>query len=122
VSCLFGLADWNPFILLAFKAAILHPITCQKTAARNSIGPATGFVDLREPFKHILPSTYGVYVPKRAGIRNVRAAGKQLGRPVRIVDREHILRLRAEGVSIEEIAAKLGVGYGTVRKRLAQAS
>src|SRR5712675_2988301 len=44
-----------------------------------------------------------------AGIRNARAAGKQLGRPVRIVDREQILRLRAEGASVREIAAKVGV-------------
>ena len=57
-----------------------------------------------------------------AGIRNARAAGKQLGRPTRIVDREQILRLRAEGASIEKIAATVGVGYGTVRKRLAEAS
>src|ERR1700677_3440692 len=41
-----------------------------------------------------------------AGIRNAQAAGKQLGRPTRIVDREQILRLRAEGVSIEQIAAR----------------
>jgi DNA invertase Pin-like site-specific DNA recombinase len=57
-----------------------------------------------------------------AGIRNARAAGKQLGRPSRIVDRDEILRLRAEGASVREIAAKVGVGYGTVRKRLAQVS
>ena len=57
-----------------------------------------------------------------AGIRNARAAGKQLGRPIRIVDRDEILRLRATGASVREIAAKLGVGYGTVRKRLAQVS
>jgi DNA invertase Pin-like site-specific DNA recombinase len=55
-----------------------------------------------------------------AGIRNARAAGKQLGRPRRIVDRDEILRLRAEGASVRQIAAKVGVGYGTVRKRLAQ--
>jgi DNA invertase Pin-like site-specific DNA recombinase len=57
-----------------------------------------------------------------AGIRNARAAGKQLGRPIRIVDRDEILRLRATGTSVREIAAKLGIGYGTVRKRLAQVS
>ena len=57
-----------------------------------------------------------------AGIRNARAAGKQLGRPTRIVDRDEILRLRAAGASVREIAAKLGIGYGTVRKRLAQVS
>jgi len=57
-----------------------------------------------------------------AGIRNARAAGKQLGRPRRIVDRDEILRLSAEGASVRQIAAKVGVGYGTVRKRLAQVS
>lgn len=58
----------------------------------------------------------------RSGIRNARAAGKQLGRPTRIVDRDEILRLRTQGASVREIAAKVGVGYGTVRKRLAQVS
>jgi DNA invertase Pin-like site-specific DNA recombinase len=57
-----------------------------------------------------------------AGLRNARAAGKQLGRPTRIVDRDEILRLRAAGASVREIAAKVGAGYGTVRKRLAQVS
>jgi DNA invertase Pin-like site-specific DNA recombinase len=53
-----------------------------------------------------------------AGIRNARAAGKQLGRPKRIVDRDSIVKLQAEGASLRQISAKLGVGYGTVRKRL----
>ena len=54
----------------------------------------------------------------RAGLRNARAKGKQLGRPKRIVNRDTILRLKAEGVSVRQIAAQLGVGYGTVRARL----
>jgi DNA invertase Pin-like site-specific DNA recombinase len=53
-----------------------------------------------------------------AGIRNARALGKQLGRPRRIVDREDLARLRAEGASLREIAQKLQLGYGTVRLRL----
>jgi DNA invertase Pin-like site-specific DNA recombinase len=53
-----------------------------------------------------------------AGIRNARANGTQLGRPMRVVDRARILQMRAEGQSLEQIAAKLGVGYGTVRARL----
>jgi hypothetical protein len=66
---------------------------------------------------------HGGEIERRAkDIRNARAAGKQLGRPRRIVDRGEILRLRAEGASVREIAAKVGVGYGTVRKRLAQVS
>jgi DNA invertase Pin-like site-specific DNA recombinase len=53
-----------------------------------------------------------------AGIRNAQANGKKLGRPMRTVDRERILELKAGGQSLRQIAAKLGVGYGTVRERL----
>jgi DNA invertase Pin-like site-specific DNA recombinase len=53
-----------------------------------------------------------------AGIRNARENGKKLGRPKRAVDRDQILRMRAGGQSLRQIAAKLGVGYGTVRARL----
>src|ERR1700757_2822195 len=53
-----------------------------------------------------------------AGIRHARACGKQLGRPRRIVDSEELVRLKAEGASLREIAKKLRVGYGTVRLRL----
>src|SRR6202049_427622 len=35
-----------------------------------------------------------------AGIRNARANGKKLGRPMRTVDRDRILRLKAEGHSL----------------------
>jgi DNA invertase Pin-like site-specific DNA recombinase len=50
-----------------------------------------------------------------AGIRNARACGTQLGRSRRIVNHDEVLRLRAEGASLRQIANKLGVGYGTVR-------
>jgi DNA invertase Pin-like site-specific DNA recombinase len=53
-----------------------------------------------------------------AGIRNARANGKTLGRPKSSVDRERILELKAQGQSLRQIAANLGVGYGTVRARL----
>src|SRR5229473_2274114 len=53
-----------------------------------------------------------------AGIRNARANGKKLGRPKSSVDRGRILDLKAQGLSLRQIAAKLGVGYGTVRARL----
>jgi DNA invertase Pin-like site-specific DNA recombinase len=53
-----------------------------------------------------------------AGIRNARANGKTLGRPKSTVDREQVLELKAQGYSLRQIAAKLGVGYGTVRARL----
>ena len=53
-----------------------------------------------------------------AGIRNARANGKKLGRPKNTVNRERILELKTQGLSLRQIAAKLGVGYGTVRERL----
>jgi len=53
-----------------------------------------------------------------AGVRNARAAGKQLGRPKRIVDSEKVRRLRATGMPLRQIAKKLGVSYSTVRDRL----
>jgi DNA invertase Pin-like site-specific DNA recombinase len=56
-----------------------------------------------------------------AGIRNARANGKKLGRPTSAVDRDRILQLKTEGQSLRQIAANLGVGYGTVRSRLASA-
>ncbi len=54
----------------------------------------------------------------RAGLRNARAKGQQLGRPHRIVDRDAILQLRAEGATLRQIATQLGIGYGTVRARV----
>jgi DNA invertase Pin-like site-specific DNA recombinase len=53
-----------------------------------------------------------------AGIRNARENGKRLGRPKSTVDRAAILKFKAEGHSLRQIAEKLGVGYGTVRERL----
>ena len=55
-----------------------------------------------------------------AGVRNARAAGKTLGRPKRVVNRDKAQRLRSEGMSLREIAAELGVGYGTVRNCLSE--
>src|ERR1700676_1888033 len=53
-----------------------------------------------------------------AGIRNARANGKKLGRPMRTVDSDRILQMRAEGQTLEQIATDLGIGYGTVRSLL----
>ncbi len=55
----------------------------------------------------------------RAGLHNARRIGKQLGRPRRVVDLDGIARMKAEGHSVRSIAARTGLGYGTVRQRLA---
>jgi DNA invertase Pin-like site-specific DNA recombinase len=54
-----------------------------------------------------------------AGIRNARANGKRLGRPRTGVESERILEFKAEGQSLRAIAVALGIGYGTVRSRIA---
>jgi DNA invertase Pin-like site-specific DNA recombinase len=53
-----------------------------------------------------------------AGIRNARANGKRLGRPLQYVDSDRITEMQAAGMSLRQIAAVLKVGYGTVRARL----
>src|ERR1022692_4781179 len=53
-----------------------------------------------------------------AGIRNARENGKRFGRPRVKTDLDEILLLRAAGQSLRKIAAKLGIGDGTVRDRL----
>jgi DNA invertase Pin-like site-specific DNA recombinase len=55
----------------------------------------------------------------KAGLDNARRTGKRLGRPRRVVDLDGITRMKAEGRSLRSIAEKVGVGYGTVRMRLA---
>ncbi len=48
----------------------------------------------------------------RAGLRNARATGKKLGRPRKAVDRSHIARLRAQGLSWAEVAnIEIGTAY-----------
>ena len=39
-----------------------------------------------------------------AGIRNARANGKKLGRPMRTVDPDRILEMRAKGQTLEQSA------------------
>jgi len=52
-----------------------------------------------------------------AGMRAAQAhgtkTGNAIGRPRRIFDRDRVLKLRNDGVSIEKIANQLGIGVGT---------
>ena len=52
----------------------------------------------------------------RAGLRNARAKGKKLGRPKAVVDQQKITALRSRGLSWRNIAVRLEVGEGTVRR------
>ena len=52
----------------------------------------------------------------RSGLAVARARGKRLGRPRRDVDADEVAALRAQGATWREIAARLGVGIGTVHR------
>jgi DNA invertase Pin-like site-specific DNA recombinase len=50
----------------------------------------------------------------KAGLRNARAKGRQLGRPRRQIDAERVAELRASGASWRAISRELGMGLGTL--------
>lgn len=53
-----------------------------------------------------------------AGIAQARRAGKQFGRPRRIIDQAKVRKLRERGLSWRDIGSKLGVPQSTVRAAL----
>jgi DNA invertase Pin-like site-specific DNA recombinase len=54
----------------------------------------------------------------RAGMARARAEGKRIGRPIRVMDLGELQRLRAQGLSIRQVARRVGVPSSTVAKRL----
>src|SRR5262249_25925727 len=50
----------------------------------------------------------------KAGLRNARAKGKQIGRPHVRIDTSRVLELRNQGLSWRAISAELEIGLGTV--------
>lgn len=54
-----------------------------------------------------------------AGLQKARRAGRVGGRPKVICDRAKVARLRAEGVSLAEIAAKVGISKSSVHRMIA---
>ncbi len=54
----------------------------------------------------------------KAGLRNARAKGKQLGRPRKVVDAARIAILRAQGRSWREIVTETGISKGTAQRAL----
>jgi DNA invertase Pin-like site-specific DNA recombinase len=55
-----------------------------------------------------------------AGLRRAKREGKVLGRKRIILDREKIRAMKAEGLSVREIAAKVGVSKSVVANILSQ--
>jgi DNA invertase Pin-like site-specific DNA recombinase len=50
----------------------------------------------------------------KAGLRNAKAKGKQIGRPRQQVDGSKVLELRAKGLSWRAISERMNLGLGTV--------
>jgi DNA invertase Pin-like site-specific DNA recombinase len=49
-----------------------------------------------------------------AGLKHAKAKVTRIGRPRVVFDRQRALDMRQQGMSYPQIAAALGVGYGTV--------
>jgi len=54
----------------------------------------------------------------RAGVKEAQRQGKHCGRPKRIYRRDHLVKLRASGLSLRAIAAKTGLPLTTVADAL----
>jgi len=54
----------------------------------------------------------------RTGLARAKAQGKVLGRPKAIVDRARLAKMRAEGMSLREIAEKTGKSAMTIQRLL----
>jgi DNA invertase Pin-like site-specific DNA recombinase len=54
----------------------------------------------------------------KAGLERARARGARLGRPTAVISESRLRALRLEGLSIGEIARRVGFSRSTVRRRL----
>lgn len=55
------------------------------------------------------------------GLARAKAQGKRLGRPPKPEMTEEILRLRAQGFSLRQVAGQVGLSHQTVKQRLRRA-
>jgi len=54
----------------------------------------------------------------RSGLARARAEGKVLGRPKAVLDRQKLMKMRAEGMSLREIGAATGRSAMTIQRIL----
>lgn len=83
------------------------------------------WIDSAGPFREVIISLLAslarqerLRVSERvhAGLERARQSGIRIGRPRRIFDRSHVVELRGQGLSFRQIARKLSLGEGTVRR------
>ena len=79
------------------------------------------------PLGHLIVSIHATFAQverqaiserTKSGLQKARKAGKTLGRPRRVIDRDRVQAARDQGVSVSEIAALAGVSGATVRRAL----
>ena len=58
----------------------------------------------------------------QAGMRQAKKAGKSLGRPKLVFNREDVHDLRARGASLRDISKQLGLSMGVVTRTLKPAA
>jgi len=108
-----------------FARSVSHLLRALETF--NALG--VGFVSLSESLDTSTPAGKMVFTVLgavaelersliaervRAGLRNARAKGKRLGRPRCAVDAEQVRAMRQAGLSIRQIARKLGCSTGPI--------
>jgi len=108
-----------------FARSVSHLLRALETF--NALG--VGFVSLSESLDTSTPAGKMVFTVLgavaelersliaervRAGLRNARAKGKRLGRPRYAVDAEQVRALRQAGLSIRQIARKVGCSTGPI--------
>ncbi len=83
------------------------------------------WIDSTGPFREVIISLLASLARQKrlrvservhAGLERARQSGIRIGLPRRIFDRSQVLELRGQGLSFRQIARKLSLGEGTVRR------
>ena len=115
-----------------FARSVKHLITALESFRSLNVG----FVSLQEQFDASTPIGLAMFTiigamaqlerditrdRVKAGLDRARASGVRLGRPVAEARPDEVRRLRAEGLSLHDIARRLRCSRSTVRRRLSEA-
>jgi DNA invertase Pin-like site-specific DNA recombinase len=115
-----------------FARSVKHLITALEQLRTLNVG----FISLQEQFDTSTPIGLAMFTiigamaqlerdiireRVKAGLDRARARGVRLGRPAADAQPDDVSRLRAEGLSLQEIARRLHCSRSTVRRRFREA-
>ena len=116
-----------------FARSVKHLITALETFRTLKVD----FISLQEQFDTSTPIGQAMFTiigamaqlerdiireRVKAGLERARARGVRLGRPTTDAEPDHVMALRAQGLSIGEIARRLRCSRSTVRRRMGGAA